>query len=201
MPGWDFFGGIALFAFATSIIPGPNTMIIATAAVNFGLVKTARVIFGVNFGFAAMLLIVALGGGFIFARYPFLHDVLRWTGIVFMCWLAWKIASAGNAEKSRATKPPTFFQMATFQWINPKSWVMCGGATAAFISAEHGAVLEAVLMTATFFLVDVPCMWIWGFCGATIGKFLHANPIRVRVFNIAIAVLMLGAFIPAALME
>ena len=115
MPSWDFFAPIGLFAFSAVMTPGPNKIIIATSAVNFGFKKSAPVILGVCFGFSTMVLVVAAGGGLAFSRDPLLHDILRWVSVAFMCYLAWKIATARIADEKHDINPPSFFQMIAFQ--------------------------------------------------------------------------------------
>ena len=199
MLDWSYFAPIALFAFVTVITPGPNNIIIATSAVNFGLAKSAPAIVGVIFGFAAMMLIVAVGGGLVFSRAPMLHDLMRWASLGYMCWLAWKIAVADVADERKSAHPPEFLQMAVFQWVNPKAWAVCTGAATVFATGKGGVMVEAILITKVFFLVSVPCHFFWGIFGAGVGGFLRGSPIRLRVFNIAMAVLMIAAFAPAML--
>ena len=95
MPDWNSFAPVALLAFAIMIRPGPSNIVIATSAVNFGFGKSAPAALGVSFGFSAMILVAAVGGGLVFSRIPILRDILLWASVIFVCWLAWKIAAAG----------------------------------------------------------------------------------------------------------
>ena len=78
---------------------------------------------------------------------------------------------------------------------------MSAGAAAAFAAGEGGVFAEAALIAAVFLAVGLPCQFFWSFFGASVGGFLRASPIRLRVFNVAMAILMLCAFIPAALSQ
>ena len=49
---------------------------------------------GVCLGFAAMVFAVGMGLGSLFAAYPALYDVLRVVAVVYMLWLAWRIATS-----------------------------------------------------------------------------------------------------------
>jgi hypothetical protein len=51
--------------------------------------------------------------------------VLKVVSVVYMLWLAWKIAHAAPPEEKAGTGTPlTFLQAAAFQWVNPKAWAM-----------------------------------------------------------------------------
>ena len=54
---------LSVFAFATSITPGPNNMMLLASGVNFGFRRTIPHMLGIGFGFTAMLVVVGLGAG------------------------------------------------------------------------------------------------------------------------------------------
>ena len=198
MPGMEFFAPLAVFAFSSLITPGPNNIIIAASGANFGFRRSLPVIFGVSFGFAAMVLFVTFGLAGVFIRYPPAQAVLRMLGFAFMLYLAWKIATADIDDQRVTGAPPTFAQMALFQWVNPKAWAMSGVAAVAFTTGGN-AVIEAVLIALVFLFISLPCQLLWGVFGAAIGDFLRASRRRLRVFNCVMAALMVGAFIPAVM--
>jgi len=197
MPGFEFFAPLALFAFSSLITPGPNNIIIATAGANFGLRRALPVVFGVCFGFAAMVWFVTFGLAGAFINYPHAQTVLRAVGFAFMLYLAWKIAFA-DIHDERVAAPPTFWQMVLFQWVNPKAWAMSGVAAVAF-TAGGNALVEALLIACVFLFISLPCQLLWGAFGAAIGDYLRASRRRLRAFNCIMAALMVGAFVPAVL--
>jgi len=198
MPGLEFFAPIMVFAFSSLITPGPNNIIIATSGANFGFRSALPVIFGVCFGFAAMVLFVTFGLAGVFIRYPPAQTVLRAVGFAFMLYLAWKIAAADIRDEKVTGAPPSFAQMVLFQWVNPKAWAMSGVAAVAFTTGG-GAFAEAVLIALVFLFISLPCQLLWGLFGAAIGDFLRASRRRLRAFNCIMAALMVGAFIPAVM--
>lgn len=199
MPGFDFFAPLMVFAFSSLITPGPNNIIIATSGANFGYQRTLPVIFGVCFGFAAMVLFVTFGLAGVFIQYPVLQTVLRAVGFAFMLYLAWKIAAADIHDEQVTGAPPTFAQMVLFQWVNPKAWAMSGVAAVAFTTSGGDAFVEAILIALVFLFISLPCQLLWGAFGAAIGDYLRASRRRLRVFNCIMAALMVGAFVPAVL--
>lgn len=109
------------FAFASSVTPGPNNMMLLASGVNFGLKRTLWHVAGINVGFPLMLLLCGLGLGQVFTLYPQIYTVLKVLGILYMLWLAWKIARSGPVGEGREVGTPmTFWQAAAFQWVNPE---------------------------------------------------------------------------------
>ena len=82
------------FAFASSVTPGPNNMMLVASGVNFGVRRTLPHVAGINVGFPVMLLLTGFGLGQIFHRYPAIYIVMKVAGILYMLWLAWSEMSS-----------------------------------------------------------------------------------------------------------
>ena len=111
---------LILFTIATSITPGPNNVMIMTSGVNHGFRKSIPHLAGIDLGFPIMLIVVGLGASQLFAGYPSIFLWLKVIGVLYLSYLAFKIASSPvqSFERSKA-KPFTFLQAALFQWVNP----------------------------------------------------------------------------------
>jgi threonine/homoserine/homoserine lactone efflux protein len=182
------------FAFVTSITPGPNNIMLTASGVNFGFARSIPHMLGISAGFMVLLLAVGFGLGALFAAYPPAQTALKWIGAAYMLWLAWRVATAGaiTAEEGRA-QPMSFFEAALFQWINPKGLVMAFSAMALYPRA--GNVLDIVLVTVIFGAVNLPCVAVWAGFGTALRNVLR-DPVRVRVFNILMAVLLVASIVP-----
>jgi threonine/homoserine/homoserine lactone efflux protein len=66
-----------VFALASLFTPGPNNLMLMTSGVNYGFARTVPHALGVAFGFGFLVLMVGLGLGALFARFPVLYTVLR----------------------------------------------------------------------------------------------------------------------------
>lgn len=190
---------IPLIIFCTTAVftPGPNNVMLTASGVNFGFGRTVPHILGIAIGFALMNLLVGLGLGSVFETYPQIHKVLKYVGMAYLVYLAWKIATSGEAKgvKARA-KPFTFLQAAAFQWVNPKAWAIAVGAVATFTTLRGDLLVEVVVMSLVFFLVTFPSASIWTVFGLFIGRFLH-TPGRLKAFNWFMAGLLVVSIIPA----
>ena len=177
------------FAFASSVTPGPNNIMLTTSGINFGFVRTIPHISGIALGFLVMFLCVALGLQQAFILLPWLQEVLRMIGVVYMLHLAWKIARSGKAESQASPlKPMTMLQAALFQFVNAKAVMMAVGAVAVFSARGEDFVASAVAIGVVFSLVNIPSVMIWAAFGAGIGKLLNTE-YKLRRFNYVLSFL------------
>ena len=59
----EVFLALVVYAFVTSVTPGPNNFMLLASGVNFGFFRTIPHILGISAGFAALLFSVGLGLG------------------------------------------------------------------------------------------------------------------------------------------
>ncbi|MFN3514578.1 MAG: LysE family translocator [Phenylobacterium sp.] len=194
----ELFAALALFAFVSSITPGPNNTMLMASGANFGFRATAPHLLGVGLGFGVMVAAVGLGLGGIFAAYPQLHTVLAVAGAAYLLWLAWKIATAQGLSAGQGSgRPFTFLQAAAFQWVNPKAWAMALGAVTAYAPREN-YVANVLVVSAVFLAVNLPCVASWTGFGVALRRFLE-RPAALRAFNIGMALLLAASLIPVVL--
>jgi threonine/homoserine/homoserine lactone efflux protein len=140
-----------------------------------------------------MLFLIALGLGEMFQRWPLFGEVLAWIGCAVMLWLAWRIATAGAARSKARPRPLSFLEASAFQWVNPKAWVLCIGVSATFASGT-APVGEAAIAALVFAVSGLTSANGWAAFGAAIGRVLGTGW-RLRVFNIAMAILLAASAI------
>jgi len=179
---WDIsttHGALIVFAFATSITPGPNNLMIMATASVFGWRSTGAFIIGMEIGFAVMVAAVSLGLGAILEAHPVLLRALRVAGAVWLMYIAWNMArpalSAGqtleiSTRETGPTRPMTVLEAALFQWVNPKAWTMVVGAFAAFSDIAEDPFERAATMALSFLLVAPACFGPWVVAGALMGR-------------------------------
>ncbi|WP_242671365.1 LysE family translocator [Hylemonella gracilis] len=186
-------GPLALFTFISSITPGPNNTMLAASGLNFGLRRTWPHVWGVNLGFVAMLVLIGLGMGAVFVRYPWLQPVLKYVSAVYLLFLAWKIANAAPPRQPQdgatPSRPMTFVQAALFQWVNPKAWVMTTGMVSAYVPPGDAFWGHLGLAALIAMGVGMPCITIWAAFGSALRRWLH-RPRMIRAFNWTMAALL-----------
>jgi threonine/homoserine/homoserine lactone efflux protein len=189
---------ITSFPFLASMgfTPGPNNILVASSGVNFGFRATIPHILGVTFGYPAMLLIVGLGLAKVFIAMPQIHVVLKYLCIVYLLYLAWRIATASAVgEARRISKPLTFMQAAAFQWVNGKGWVVALSAVTTYTVVNSTLPLQIIALSAIALLITFGSVSTWTFFGAMLRQLLHTER-RRRWFNYSMAALLVASIVP-----
>jgi threonine/homoserine/homoserine lactone efflux protein len=188
------------FAFVTSVTPGPNNMMLLASGVNHGFKRSIPHMLGITFGFVVMLELVVLGIGQVLEANPAVFKALKVASVLYMLWLAWKIATSGpvggDGDDQRG-KPMSFLSAALFQWVNPKAWAIALTAAAAYTDPDSYA-WGVVLIGLVFGIISVPSCGVWTLFGVALRKMLQ-DPRKVRIFNVAMAVLLALSMLPAVL--
>jgi threonine/homoserine/homoserine lactone efflux protein len=191
----DQVGPFLLFAIAAAGTPGPSNMLLTATGANVGIVRGLPCLFGVAVGMGVMLFLVAFGLGSIVLANPGMLKALNWIGAAFLLWLAWKLATAGSGATAAGERPMGFVGAAAFQWVNPKSWLVCASAASAYLTTASGSPLvQATTLGALFVAAALPCCLIWLAFGATAQRWLRTARAR-RTFNLTMAALLAGSVI------
>ena len=191
---YDILTGLVVFALVSSVTPGPNNLMLMASGANFGFWRSIPHMLGIALGFTFMVFLVGLGLAQVFDAYPVLHDVLKVLSVLYMAWLAWKIANAAAPQKGEATGTPmSFLQAAAFQWVNPKAWAMA--LTAVTVYSFGNSLLAVAALAATFGLVNAPSISVWTILGQQMRRFL-SNPARLKAFNWTMAALLMASLYP-----
>ena len=194
----DILFALILFAFASSITPGPNNIMLLASGTNFGFRRTVPHMLGISIGHAVMVGIIGLGLLQLFVALPWLRMALMGVCAAYLLWLAWKIANAAPPEPGRAGgRPFGFLQAAGFQWVNPKAWYMGIYAQTHFAPDDAGWI-GALLVPVVFALVNLPSVAVWAALGTQLRRWLD-GPGRLRAFNITMALLLVASLYPMIL--
>lgn len=180
-----------LFAFVSSITPGPNNLMLMSSGANFGFVRTIPHMLGIGIGFSVMIVLVGLGLIQIFEAYPIANQVLQIACIAYLLYLAWKIANAAPpVEGAKAGTPMTFTQAALFQWVNPKAWGMALAAVTTYAPSDHWT--SILLVSFIFGAINLPTVSSWTVLGLQMRRLL-TSPVRLRLFNWTMAALLVAS--------
>ena len=192
----ELVAAMVMFAFVTSVTPGPNNMMLLASGVNFGVKRTVPHWLGVSLGHFVMLLLVGAGLESLFKAYPFVYQVMKFVGFAYLVYLAWGVARSGAQERNgeKASKPISFLEAAAFQWMNPKAWIMSIAYFSNYMPTD--ASLTFVVLTCMMFsAINFPCVGLWVWLGAKLEHYLQRDTIR-RMFNWTMALLLVISVIP-----
>ncbi|MEJ6497364.1 LysE family translocator [Pseudoalteromonas lipolytica] len=188
---FEILTALALFALVSSITPGPNNLMLMSSGANFGFKRTTPHLLGVTFGFMLMLVLVGLGIMQLFDLFPPSYLILKVFCIVYLLYLAFKIATSNAQQKaSSESKPFTFIQAALFQWVNPKAWAMALSAVSLYAPDKN--LTSVLIVSLVFGLINLPCVSSWTLLGEKLQHWL-ASPKRLKAFNYLMAILLIAS--------
>jgi threonine/homoserine/homoserine lactone efflux protein len=185
------------FLAAMGFTPGPNNILVASSGVNFGFRATLPHILGITFGYPAMLLLVGLGLVKLFVTLPQVHMILKYVCIVYLLYLAWKIATAAaiSSEARKAAKPMGFWHAVAFQWVNGKGWVVALSAVTTYTGVQSSLLVQVLALAGIALVVTIASVTTWTLFGAMLRRYLHTEQ-RRKYFNYSMAALLVASIVP-----
>ncbi|EBA16779.1 transporter, LysE family protein [Roseobacter sp. SK209-2-6] len=188
---YELFLALAGFALGTVFTPGPNNLMLMASGANFGFQRSLPHLIGVAVGFPIMILPVGLGVMQLFDAFPQLTLVMTVLSVIYMVWLAWKIANAAPPQEGGTSGDPlTFLQACAFQWVNPKAWAMALGAITLYAASRD--VTAILWVSGTYLLIGSFSASAWTALGQQLRRIL-TRPAQLRAFNWAMAALLLAS--------
>ncbi|MCP3021033.1 LysE family translocator [Cupriavidus basilensis] len=162
--------------------PGPNTTIAAVTGANFGLRATLPHCVGVAFGFASILALCAAGIGALILASPALALLVHAAGVLYLLWLALKLARSTVLSDKQVLRPLSVWQSAVLQYANIKAWMLALATAASYMAGAQSPVHRAVLVCAVFGVFGFVSNGVYGVIGATLRQWLQVGH-RIRWFN------------------
>ncbi|KMN17879.1 LysE family translocator [Pseudomonas weihenstephanensis] len=192
----ELISAFVLFAFVSSITPGPNNTMLLASGVNFGFRRTLPHALGISFGFMFLVLAVGLGLGGVFKAVPVAYTVLRYLGAAYLLYLAWKVATSGPVSSTQDAHgaPLSFWGAAAFQWVNPKAWVMAVGAITTYTPSQ-GYIVNVFIIALVFAVINLPSVCVWAGFGSALRDVL-TKPKWLLAFNLSMALLLVLSLYP-----
>jgi threonine/homoserine/homoserine lactone efflux protein len=192
---WSELAALLLFATAISFTPGPNTTLSAALAANHGLRHALRFVLGVPVGWGALLAACALGLGALLHAEPLLHGVVKWGGIGYLLWLAWKLARPVATAPAPGQTPPRlnagFVQGVLLQFINIKAWMAALTISAGWVATAEPMGWRLALVLPVMMAFGLASNLTYALVGAGLRQWL-ATGHRLRVFNSAMAAVLVA---------
>ncbi|MGC3938933.1 LysE family translocator [Roseobacter sp. EG26] len=191
---FDILSSLIVFAFVSSATPGPNNLMLMASGANYGFTRSIPHMLGISVGFALMIVLVGAGLAQIFERLPISYTILKVVSVLYLAYLAWRIATAAPLDRSSdKARPLTFAQAAAFQWVNPKAWAMA--LTALSVYAPGQTLTAFALVAAVFGCVNLPSITFWTVLGQQMARVL-TNRTRLQIFNRVMAALLILSLYP-----
>lgn len=144
---------IALITLATvgTFTPGSNTTLSATLAANFGLRRALPFVCAVPVGWGLLLTLNAAGLGVLVLGFPPLRWGLLLAGVLYLVWLAWRLANTRRLNEAVQSPRISFKQGVMLQFINIKAWFLALSVVSGWVIG-HGNTPERLLETLPIFM-------------------------------------------------
>ena len=176
--------------FVTSCSPGPNNILASYSGFNFGILKTIPHMLGVIIGFTTLVCVMNFGLVNIFQKFPIIQEVLKYTGSIFLIYLAYKI-SFSKSDSDKITKNPVkFIETFFFQFINPKSVIVSVIMVSTYVEKGQNFLIYSYWVIGVAFLFAIISINFW----TLVGKFLRrfaTNEKFIKRFNYVMSFLLL----------
>lgn len=184
---------LASLAFASSITPGPNNLMLMQSGMRFGLRRTLPHLAGVVGGFAVLLGCADAGLGALALRYPHVADIAGVACAIYLLWMAAALAAAPGIDESDATltAPMRFQHAVLFQWVNPKAWSVAVSGAALMTPLQADPLLRASGLLGVYCAINLPCVLAWAALGAQLRQRLQ-QPLSRGLFALTMATLLVA---------
>lgn len=156
-----FSENLLAFVAASAIIeatPGPNMTYLVALSATEGRRAGIAAVAGVALGLLLIGLLCAFGLGFILVQSEIALEILRWTGIIYLIWLAWDALAFKDADQmlsgSVASKDIKYFQRGLItNLLNPKAILFYISILPEFILPNSQAFMQTILLTLIYVMV------------------------------------------------
>ena len=181
---------LCLFMFVTSCSPGPNNIMASYSGFNFGILKTIPHMLGVIFGFTVLVSLMNFGLVNVFQKFPIIQEILKYTGSLFLIYLAYKISFLKSSSENSKKNPVKFIETFFFQFINPKSVIVAVIMVSTYVDRGQDFLFYSFWVIGIAFLFAIISINFW----TLVGKFLRrfaTNEKFIKRFNYAMSFLLL----------
>ena len=185
---------LCLFMFVTSCSPGPNNIVASYSGFNFGVLKTIPHMCGVIFGFTTLVTIMNFGLVNVFQKYPIIQEILKYTGTLFLIYLAYKISFSKTSSDTEKKNPVKFIETFFFQYLNPKGVMVAIIVVSTYVELGENYINYATQVVLLAFLFSLTSITLWTFIGKFLRKFA-TNEKFIKYFNYVMSVLLLLSII------
>lgn len=187
---------LLLFAVVVVVSPGANNLLATSSGLQFGLRASLRLLAGLGAGVVSVIVLAALGLGFVVTSVPQTQISLRAVGTVYLLWLAARIARSGRPEGNQAARPARGFSAGLLvSWLNPKVWVLAFSAVAGYSAISANVLVLAAALGGVFAAVVAPNLVLWCCFGQVIADKLTTDR-HWHIANTLLAALLVVSILP-----
>jgi threonine/homoserine/homoserine lactone efflux protein len=187
------------FAFASSVTPGPNNLLLMSSGALFGWRRTLPHLGGVLIGFAVLMSCAIFGLGAVIQRWPWLLTIIKTLGASWLIWMSLRFFrigikrpfGVGGDVKAPISRPFRLYEAVLFQWVNPKAIIAVVSSAGAFIAISESPYTRAFVIVGVFFVAGVVSCSSWMLAGETLNRLMSSGRLSSWL-NLAMGILILA---------
>ena len=191
---------------ALAVTPGPTMLL----ALSNGIVSGARVaawgIVGATLASGLLIGLVSLGLGALLVASEALFDLLRAIGVVYLCWVGFKLWRATPLAVDRGALAPgdgitgareALFRSATVALSNPKAILFFAAFLPQFVEPDKPQAAQYLVLGLVFVAIDALVMFAYAGAGTRAVALLSARGLTLINRGCAVAMFLLAAALAA----
>lgn len=188
---WQEFTALLVLATAMSFSPGPNTTLSTALAANHGLRRAMPFVCAVPVGWGVLLSLCALGLGALLLAVPLMALAVKVIGVVYLLWLASRIARSRQLSEADAEKMNVgFWQGAALQFVNIKAWMLALAIVSGWIAGRADPGLRFAVVLPVMLVYAFASNLLYALAGSLLREWLsgpEGTGRRLRGFNLVMA--------------
>lgn len=143
---------------AILILPGPNSAFAVGQSLKFGVISSLVVPLGFMSATGLHALLVFSGIGLVFQQFSIALIVLKWLGIIYLLWLAYKSFTSKPSKieisPKEIPKLKMYFSAMLVSLTNPKALLASLMIYPLFLTAEHSYSSQAVILSLSAMVIS-----------------------------------------------
>ena len=170
--------------------PGANNLLASISATKAGWLRTAKGICGRLAAWGVLVVLVSLGLDVLLRTSEFAFVALKWIGVAYLLYLAWKFWTAEVSIEIEAPEVSTLMRREFLTLMgNPKAYLLLTAFLPQFVNDGGALMPQLFTLGALYLLVEGVAALLWVSAGTLVGA--HAlTPLRRKIINRASAGLM-----------
>jgi len=185
-------GAFLAYTFITALTPGPNNILALSSVHTHGFRKSLRLLAGMGAGFLIIMLLCALFTVAITRTLPSVTHWLTWSGVVYILWLALKIARSQPANNTGSDVPLSFRTSFLLQFANVKIILYGITALSTFVIPYTSNKVWIILVSVLLALIGAFGNLCWAAAG-------HLFQVLLRRHGRLVNMILAGALVLVAL--
>jgi threonine/homoserine/homoserine lactone efflux protein len=183
MPHFTSLIGFALVSLGMALTPGPNMIYLISRSITQGATAGLVSLGGVALGFVFYMLCAAFGITALLFAVPYAYDALRFTGAVYLLWLAWQTLKPNGRSPFQVKKlapdgPRKLFAKGFLtNLLNPKIAMLYLALLPQFIDPAQASVLtQSLVLGSIQIVISVSVNAMIALTAGSIALFLGTRP-------------------------